>query len=432
VSEESSAANTGLPLLAHSAEPLAHLSTLPLRVLFLNPTAGLGGAERALLEMVASLREQYPRCQIAVIVGDRGALLRKLEGLGASTFLMPFPQALARIGDAGAGGPAGAAVSQRRVLLRLAAAAPLIVTYLCRLGDMIRCIAPDVIHTNGFKMDLLGTWAAPPRTPVIWHLHDFVSLRPLMRQLLKLAVHRCAGVIANSQSVACDLQATLARAPAAYTVYQAIDLGNFTPEGRRLDLDELAGMAPAETGILRVGLVATTARWKGHEVFLRALSMLPLERIRAYIIGGPIYRTAGSQYSLAELRQTASALGLGGRVGFTGFISDAAAAIRTLDILVHASVAPEPFGLTVAEAFACGRAVIASRGGGVLEIMRENHNALGHQPGDARELAAALARLAQDPALRRMLGVAARQTAEISFTRKRLAGDLMRVYGAVT
>ena len=403
-----------------------------MRILFLNPGAGLGGAERALLEMVASLREEYPRCQITVILGDRGVLAEKLHALHAATLLVRFPPALAVTGDAGAGGPAGAGVSRWGVVLRLAGAAPVIAAYLRRLGTVISSIAPDVIHSNGFKMHLLGTWAAPRRTPVIWHLHDFLSLRPLMPRLLKFNLHRCAGIIANSRSVAGDVVATLAHTPAVHTIYHAVDLDNFTPEGSRLDLDGLAGMTPAVSGSLRVGLVATMARWKGHEVFLRALAMLPAERIRGYIIGGPIYRTAGSQYSLGDLRQMASALGLEGRVGFTGFVNDSAAAMRALDIVVHASVAPEPFGLTIAEALACGRAVVASRGGGVLEIIRENQNALAHRPGDAHELAASLMRLVADASLRRTLGMAARKTAEISFTRKRLAGELMRVYGVVT
>src|SRR5262249_2712403 len=148
-------------------------------------------------------------------------------------------------------------------------------------------VRPDVIHSNGFKMHLMGTWAAPRPTPVIWHLHDFVSLRPLMPRLLRLVLHRCAAVITNSRSVAQDLVATLARAPAAHTVYHAVDLKDFTPEGCRLDLDALAGIIPAAPGALRVGLVATMARWKGHSVFLRALAMLPAERIRGYVIGGP-------------------------------------------------------------------------------------------------------------------------------------------------
>jgi glycosyltransferase involved in cell wall biosynthesis len=399
-----------------------------LRILFLNPGAGLGGAERALLEIIASLRHYYPQCQVSVILGDGGPLTSKLRELNVSTLRVPFPKALARIGDAGAGGPAGPEVSRWRVLLRLARGAPAVAAYLSRLTGAINRCAPDIIHSNGFKMHLVGTWATPHRTPIIWHVHDFVSLRPLMPRLLKLTLPRCASIIANSHCVARDLAATFAGNAPVYPIHPAVDLNNFTPEGPRLDLDRLAGMTPAAAGVLRVGLVATMARWKGHDIFLRALSLLPAERIRGYVIGGPIYRTAGSQYSLGELRAMTSALGLDGRVGFTDFVSDAAAAIRALDIVVHASIAPEPFGLAVAEAFACGRAVVASRGGGILEIVRDNENALTHRPGDVQELAAALAGLAADEGLRQMLGSAARKTAESSFTRARFAHELMRVY----
>jgi len=75
-----------------------------------------------------------------------------------------------------------------------------------------------------------------------------------------------------------------------------VDLDRFNPQGPKLDLDAIAGVPSAPAGTIRVGLVATMARWKGHEVFLRALSMLPKELpVRGYVIGGPIYSTAGSQ-----------------------------------------------------------------------------------------------------------------------------------------
>jgi glycosyltransferase involved in cell wall biosynthesis len=316
------------------------------------------------------------------------------------------------------------------VILRMGGAAHLIVGYVQQLNEAIHRIMPDVVHSNGLKMHLLGALATPRRMPIVWHLHDYIGLRPLMSRLLRLNIHRCAGMIANSQSVADDTRRVFGSRVPIQTVYNAVDLSKFA-EGTRLDLDCLAGMAPPPSNTLRIGMVATMARWKGHEVFLRALAMLPAEIIRGYIIGGPIYHTAGSQYSLAELRRMASALHLDGRVGFTGFISDTASAIRALDIVVHASVAPEPFGLAVAEAFACSRAVVASRGGGVLEIVRENENALAHTPGNACELAKVLARLVSDGNLRRTLGAAARKTAERSFTRARLAHDLMGFYQTV-
>lgn len=71
--------------------------------------------------------------------------------------------------------------------------------------------------------------------------------------------------------------------------------------------------------------------------------------------------------------------------------------MRALDIVVHASTQPEPFGLVIAEAMACGRAVIASQAGGAAEIIDPGENALGLPPGDAAVLAERIVQLAQMP-----------------------------------
>jgi len=180
---------------------------------------------------------------------------------------------------------------------------------------------------------------------------------------------------------------------------------------------------------VRVGLVATFARWKGHRTFLEALSRLPESLpVRGYIIGGPVYETAGSQVSLGELRAEATALGLSSRVGFTGFVADAAQAMRALDVVVHASTDPEPFGLVIAEGMACARAVVVSRAGGAAEITTPGVDALAYAPGDAAELAECLRSLVTDAALRARLGDAGRATAERVFDRRRLALDMTPLY----
>ena len=150
--------------------------------------------------------------------------------------------------------------------------------------------------------------------------------------------------------------------------------------------------------------MGTFARWKGHEIFLRALSMLgPDVPIRGYIAGGPIYETNGSQYTITELRNLAQGLGLKGRVGFTGFIGNPDAAIRSLDVVVHASTQPEPFGLVIVEAMACGKPVIVSNCGGASELV-------------------------EDPGLRVRLGEAARRTAEKRFSRARFGREFVEIY----
>jgi len=85
--------------------------------------------------------------------------------------------------------------------------------------------------------------------------------------------------------------------------------------------------------------------------------------------------------------------------------------MRALDVVVHASTQPEPFGLVIAEGMASGRAVIVSRAGGAEELVTDGVDALSHTPGDVADLAQSLERLIADPALRARLGAAARQSA---------------------
>jgi glycosyltransferase involved in cell wall biosynthesis len=181
---------------------------------------------------------------------------------------------------------------------------------------------------------------------------------------------------------------------------------------------------------VRVGLVATFAFWKGHEVFLaaaaRVLAQNPGVPIRFYIIGGALYATPGSQHSLEDLRGHAARLGL--EVGFTGFVEKPAAAMRALDIVVHASTQPEPFGLVIIQAMACGRALIASEAGGARELVDPGVDGLFHQPGDEASLAAAMVELAEDAALRERLGSAGRLKALALFNRSTMAERIVPLY----
>jgi len=85
----------------------------------------------------------------------------------------------------------------------------------------------------------------------------------------------------------------------------------------------------------------------------------------------------------------------------------------------------------IAEAMACGRAVIASRGGGAVEIVTADVDAMTHPPGDVDALASAIRALVVDPGRRAELGRAARTTAQRAFDRSRLARELRPVYDSV-
>src|SRR5262249_50196119 len=153
------------------------------------------------------------------------------------------------------------------------------------------------------KMHLLGAWTRPASAALVWHLHDYIGSRPLTSRLLKRTRRRAHAIIANSRSVADDAARVLGDGGAIHTIHKGINLQHYGPDGPTLDLDRRAGLAPAKPGTVRIGLVATFARWKGHFTFLEAIASLRAQEpgavpaFRAYIIGGPLYETKGSQYT---------------------------------------------------------------------------------------------------------------------------------------
>ncbi len=390
-----------------------------MRIVYLNPCGKLGGAETSLRELLASVRGAAPDWELCLVLGEDGPLAAEARERGVETVIVPFPPALARLGDS--------QKSRFSLLIRLLEAAPGITEYKRSLARIIASKRPDIIHSNGLKMHLLGAWARKG-IPLVWHIHDYVGTRPLMSRVLRALQKHCAVAIVNSRSVGRDLETLLPKLKIV-PIYNAIDLKRFSPAGPKLDLDRAAGLAPAPPGAIRVGLVATFARWKGHKTFLAALARLyPETPVRGYVIGAPIYQTDGSQWSMLELEQEAERLGLKGRIGFTGFVHDTSAAMRSLDIVVHASTQPEPFGMVIIEGMACGTAVIVSSGGGASELFEEGQNALSHSPGDAEVLSQQILRLAGDQGLRRRLGVAGRATAERLYTGQRLGEELIGLY----
>jgi glycosyltransferase involved in cell wall biosynthesis len=395
-----------------------------MKLLYLNPIGSLGGAERSLLDAMTAIRDAQPQWRLQLIAGTDGDLIAGVREIGAEARVLSLPGAVTRLGDAGAGN----LISIVAVAARVAASGPRLIGYFKRLRRATLASQPDIIISNGFKTHILAAWAAPSGIPIVWHVRDYVRARPLMSRLMRAHARRCSVAITNSQSTAEDLAQAYNGRLKIRTVYNAIDLERFNACGAALDLDALAGAQHPDETRIRVGLLGTTARWKGHEIFLRALAMLRDDRIRGYIIGGPIYDTRGSQFTMPELQETARKLGLNGRVRFTGYVNDPAAAIRALDVVVHASTRPEPFGRVVAEAMACGKPVVTANLGGVAEVISEGENALTYPSRDAGALAERLVRLADDPDLRRRLGANGRRRAEDRFGRARLARELIAIY----
>jgi glycosyltransferase involved in cell wall biosynthesis len=384
----------------------------------------LGGSEAVLVQLIAQLRRLRPTWTAALLVPFEGPLSDRAGALGASIHCVPMPDSIARIGEWGAGGRAAGVVSQ------IAGALTDLPEYQRRFAAAIESIHPDILHTNGFKAHIVAA-RLETRAARLWHIHEYVSRRPVTRRLLRRYGAVPQVIVANSMSVANDVTSIVKerlRRPVA-VVHNGVDLGAFRPDGSGADLDAACGFPRAAADTVRVGLVATFARWKGHDTFLRAIASLSQAvPVRGYVIGGALYDTAGSQWSLDELRSRARALGVDDRVGFTGFQAGMPACLRALDVVVHASTEPEPFGLVITEAMAAARAVITSGIGGAAEIVEPDVTAVVHRAGDAQSLAAAIERLARDASLRARLGTAARAAVVSRFDAARFGEAFCKIY----
>ena len=400
-----------------------------MKILFMNPEAILGGAERSLLDLMWSFRKNRPDVPLGLLLGSEGPLVREAESLGVTVFTVSLPPEFAALGEG-----AFRLRSSRETLAKALTGSAALAAHVSKVNRTIREFRPTIVHTNGVKSHVVAALAAPPRIPLVWHVRDFLSQRKLGSKLLRSLAWRPRLIVGNSMAVGADLAKTFPRAKIE-VVLNAIDLDAFDPHGPLASLDALAADPSPEHEVIRIGLVATYARWKGQDLLLEASRIIrdraPQRPIRIYVIGGAMYQTGDSQFTETDLRAKAKELGVEADVAFVPFQKNPAEVFRALDIVVHASSRAEPFGRTIVEAMACGRAVIGVAEGGAAEIIHHDENALAVPPRNPAALADAILRLVNDDGLRQRLGAAGRADAVARFSRERLAADMLKAYQAI-
>lgn len=276
-----------------------------------------------------------------------------------------------------------------------------------RLLRLLRAEPPARIHAHLTRAVLAASWAGRGMpVPLITHFHSLAGDRPGWQDRLEAAAgRRAAARVAVSKAVARDRAQRFDLPLDDFQVIpNGIDTGRFAGLQQG---DEVLGR-PLVAGFLGRLLIQD----KGLDILLEAMAMVaagsgPAADLRLEVAGGPA--------SCAdELAARARALGLGDRVTFLGEVPEAATVLAGWDFLVLPS-RREGFGLVLAEAMAAGRPVIASRAGGIPEVVEDGKTGLLVPPGDAGALAGALARLAGSPGELRAMGRRGREDAQARF-----------------
>ena len=287
----------------------------------------------------------------------------------------------------------------------------------------------DILHLHGYGATTFGRMAgAFRRLPTIVHEHANLTTTPWFQKVADAVLEPSTDIaIAVSKSTA-DFLIHARQLPPdkVKTVYLGVPLDEFSRERSPQEIAEARqelGVAPGE---FAVGTVTRLHDSKGNNYLVDAAALVLKERPKAkfFLVGeGPL---------LPDLQQQAQALGLGDRFVFHGFAKDVAAVVSAVDLSVFPSLW-EGTPLTVFEALAMGKPIVATDADGLLDVLTNDHDAVIVPKRDPRALATAIVRMTDDEALRARLGAEARRTGQqydiAAFVRKmeRLYDILHRV-----
>ena len=287
-----------------------------------------------------------------------------------------------------------------------------------RLSRLIRSERFDLVLTNSAKAHIYGSMAARlAGRPVVWRLHDLVDTDAYSRLniwFLKNCARSLACLVLTVSRAGEEKMAALGvpRSKLA-VIYNGVEVNLEGGEAERVATRRQFGIDP---GAPVVALVGRLVDWKGPDYFIKAAAdvVKELPDARFLLVGDA---TFGEKSFVDELKEMCRELGVAEKVVFTGFRDDVPVIMRSIDLLVHASTLPEPFGMVLIEAMAASRPVVATRAGGVQEIVDSGVTGILVPPGDEDAMARAIVEILSDGGLRQRMGEAGLRRVEERFSR---------------
>jgi hypothetical protein len=360
-----------------------HQDADAMRVLAVDQSGVLGGAELSLLEVMKNMRGTNE-----TVLFDDGPFRIALEAVGIKVDVLDGAALGGLSKDGGMKRPKAGMIGGVMSLVR---------------GTLAKSRNSDVIYVNTQRAMVVGAIAGLiSRRPVVWHLRDIVSQEhfgktqlTIIKWCTKLMLER---VIANSTASAVALTAlTRMKEERLDVVFNGISAEPFT-ELESIAQHELRARFGLPQDAFLVGSFSRLARWKGQHILLEALLEAP--GMHAVLVGAALF---GEDAYEAELRAYVLEQGLTDRVHFLGFQHDIAACMKAVDVVAHTSISPEPFGRVIIEGMLAKRPIVAARAGGVTDIVEDRENGILCTPGDVHALAGALGELSADAGLRSRL-----------------------------
>jgi len=381
------------------------------RVLLLNHTSRVSGAERSLLDMAAGLRATGVEADVAC---PEGPLARRARGLGVTVHIITGTDGSLKLHPVHTG----------RALGEIARAGR-------QLASLVRARRPDVVHANSIRSGLVAAVAARlGAPPAVVHVRDVLPAGAVTSLTFRVLSRSSAVFVANSAYTAAAVRAVVEDAPVR-VVHNPVDLARFDP-GRyepRVERERL-GLGEEERA---VAVIAQLTPWKGQDDAVRAVAQIAgrVPRIRLLLVGDVVFSSSATRFDnrsyVAHLRRLVDDVGLADRVHFLGPREDVPAILSALDALLVPSW-EEPFGRTVVEGMAMGVPVLATSVGGPAELITHRVDGLLLPPRSAGRWADGLEGLLTDSAARTEMGARARARARRSWSLDAHVATLRALY----
>ena len=366
-----------------------------IHVLFVDHAEALGGAEHSLLLLL----EHLDRARFQpVLACTSGPLAERAGKLGVRVELLPLEQLR------------GAGIRTLGRWLR----------GVWRLAGLIRSAHIDVVHSNVMRASLYAAPAARlTRRALVWHVRDVFGSGLYTRLMSRSA----SATIAISRACA----APLPRSDRVHVIANGVRLDQAKQFGKG-DLRQELGLS-ADTVL--VGMVGRLRQWKGQDHFVRAMARVAeaCPAARFVVVGGTVF--GGEETYAASLTQLAESLGITASLAFLGQRDDLWRVLSGLDILVHCSIEPEPFGRVIIEGMAAGLPVVAYDHGGPSDIVVDGETGILVRPNDVEGLADAVHGLVDDGQRRARLGQAGQIRAAQRYEVNALTREIEAVLSSV-
>jgi glycosyltransferase involved in cell wall biosynthesis len=285
----------------------------------------------------------------------------------------------------------------------------------------------DVIHFHTSRAHAMAPWTRGfARALIVTRRMDYRPNRLFAPLLFNRAVDR---VVAISRGVADSLLEAGVDRSRIVTVPSGVDCDRFHPpsSGERAHARASLGIQPEEIVISAIGMLEPR---KGHRYLIDAISMLTAPgssagqgiQLRCIIAGDGSLR--------GELARQIAETGCSSRVTMLGQTDDVREVLWASDLFAMPSL-KEGLGVAVLEAMAVGLPAIASKVGGLGEVVEHDRTGILIEPARPDQLASAIARLADSSQLRSAMGAAARARAEVEYSMNAMAERTMALYRGI-